>query len=250
MNPSAGHGAMSGNLFLDRAIADRDEIQQYLDTKVDLKKGQKLALASHIYFPIDALVSLSFILKNGYIAELQQIGREGVVGLPDFIEQKASQATAMVQSAGSAYRIKADVVNDIFARSQQFRRTTLQYMQAVMLEASQNVICSRFHSISQQCCRSLLAAADRTGSQTVYLTHEQLAVTIGCRREAVSLAARQLQLAGIIHYSYGKIIILDRKEMETRACECYYTVLKSFSPFLPPDETNTTNKDDSIIAET
>jgi CRP-like cAMP-binding protein len=249
MNPSAGHGAMSGNLFLDRAIADRDEIQQYLDTKVDLKKGQKLAVGSYTYFPINTLVSLNFILKNGYIAEIRQIGRDGVVGLLNFIEQNASLATATVLSAGSAYRIKADVIHDIFERSSQFRMTTLQYMQAVMQEASQNVICSRFHSISQQCCRSLLAAADRTGSQTVYLTHEQLAVAIGCRREAVSLAARQLQLAGIIHYNYGKIIILDRKEMETRACECYYTILKSFSPFLPPDETGTTNKDDRLTVE-
>lgn len=231
MNPSALHGATSGNLFLDHAIADCDQIQHLLDSKVDLKKGQELAVESYAYFPIDALVSLSFMLQNGYVAEIRQIGREGVVGLPTFMAQDASHATAVVQSAGTAYRIKADIVGEIFERSPQFRITTLQYMQAVMLEASQNVICTRFHSIAQQCCRSMLAAADRLGSQTIHLTHEQLAVAIGCRREAVSLAARQLQLAGIIHYSYGKIVILDRKAMEARACECYSVVRKGFSIF-------------------
>ena len=238
MNPSAGHGATSGNLFLDHAIPDRVQIQQFHDTKVDLRKGQKLAVGSYTYFPINALVSLSFILKNG------------VVGLPNFFEQNASLATATVLSAGSAYRIKADVMLDIFERSSQFRMTTLQYMQAVMQEASQNVICTRFHSIAQQYCRSLLAAADRIGSETVHLTHEQLAVAIGCRREAVSLAARQLQLAGIIHYNYGKIIILDRKAIEARACECYRSVHKAFSIFFPPDDAGVIHDHHKSPAET
>lgn len=250
MNLSAGHGATSGNLFLDHAIPDRVQIQQFHDTKVDLRKGQKLAVGSYTYFPINALVSLSFILKNGYIAEIRQIGRDGVVGLPNFIEQNASLATATVLSAGSAYRIKADVMLDIFERSSQFRMTTLQYMQAVMQEASQNVICTRFHSIAQQYCRSLLAAADRIGSETVHLTHEQLAVAIGCRREAVSLAARQLQLAGIIHYNYGKIIILDRKAIEARACECYHSVHKAFSIFFPPDDAGVIHNHHKSPAET
>ena len=250
MNPSAGHGATSGNLFLDHAIPDHVQIQQFHDTKVDLRKGQKLAVGSYTYFPINALVSLSFILKNGYIAEIRQIGRDGVVGLPNFFEQNASLATATVLSAGSAYRIKADVMLDIFERSSQFRMTTLQYMQAVMQEASQNVICTRFHSIAQQYCRSLLAAADRIGSETVHLTHEQLAVAIGCRREAVSLAARQLQLAGIIHYNYGKIIILDRKAIEARACECYRSVHKAFSIFFPPDDAGVIHDHHKSPAET
>ena len=249
MNSSAAHGATLGNLFLDRAIMHRDHFQRYLDTRVRLKKGQELPILHYTYFPIDALVSLSFVLNNGYLAEIRQIGREGVVGLPNFIDQDASQASAVVQSAGSAYRISTDVVRDIFERSQQFRLATLQYMQAIMQEASQNVICTRFHSVAQQCCRSLLVAADRLGSETIRLTHEQLAVAIGCRREGVSLAMRQLQLAGIIESSYGRIVIMDRKAMEARACECYPALQQAFSLFFTPDQAETTHQTDRSTTE-
>lgn len=247
MNADAVHGPSTGNLFLDRAIADRAAFRKYLQTRVPLGKGQSLSTRAHVYFPVDALISLSFVLNNGYVAEVRQIGREGFVGLSAVVGPDMSLGTAVVQSAGSAYGISADVLRDMFERSPQFRRSTLQYMQALLQEAEQYVICTRFHSIAQQCCRSLLFAADRLGSETIHLTHEQLAVAIGCRREAVSLAARQLQSAGMISYRYGRIRIVDRKAMEARACECYPALRRAFSLFFTPDQADTTNQTDGSM---
>jgi CRP-like cAMP-binding protein len=247
MNTAAVHGPSTGNLFLDRAVADRAAFRKYLQTRVPLGKGQALSTRAQVYFPVDALVSLSFILANGYVAEVRQIGREGFVGLSAVIGPDMSQATAVVQSAGSAYGISADVMRDMFESSPRFRRTTLQYMQALMQEAAQYVVCTRFHSIAQQCCRSLLLAADRLDSRTIHLTHEQLAVAIGCRREAVSLAARQLQSVGMISYRYGKIRIVDRKAMEARACECYPALRRAFSLFFTPDQVGMTDQTDGPI---
>ncbi len=119
---------------------------------------------------------------------------------------------------------------EIFEQSPQFRKAVLLYMQALMQEAAQSIICNRFHSIIQQYSRSLLLASDRVGSRVVHLTHEQIAASIGCRREAVSLAARKLQIIDAIDYKYGRIEIVNRTALEASACECYPVIAAAFSP--------------------
>jgi CRP-like cAMP-binding protein len=192
-----------------------------------------------MYFPIDTLISLRCDLESGFTAEFGQIGREGFVGFSALMGSVATQNTAVVQTEGDAYRISSAAIQKVFDNSPHFRRVTLQYMQALMQEAAQGVICNRFHSITEQYCRSLLLASDRLGSQAVPLTHEQLAVIIGCRREAVSLAARKLQSAGLISYTYGQIVILDRPGLEARSCECYGAIRQGFSMFFHDDQSVT-----------
>lgn len=239
MKPTTSRRHTTGNLFLDLVIADDDEILKHLNTRVCRSKGQELvrsaSTVAHMYFPVDVLISLSCDLENGYTAEFRQIGREGFVGFSALMGSRAAQNTAVVQTDGSAYRIRTQTIQDIFDSSPRFRRITLQYMQALMQEAAQSVVCNRFHSVNQQYSRSLLVAADRLGSRTVCLTHEQLAVAIGCRREAVSLAAGKLQQAGLIHYAYGKIEIMDMTALKARSCECYESVKSAFSMLYPTD---------------
>jgi CRP-like cAMP-binding protein len=220
----------SGNLFLDQAVVDRGLIRKQLESRILLKKGEKLDVDSQMYFPIDALISLSFDLKEGYTAEFRQIGREGFAGFSAFMGSPAAGSSAIVQASGAAYRISAAIMQDIFEKSPQFRKATLWYMQALMQEAAQSIICNRYHSIIQQYSRSLLLASDRIGSQVVQLTHEQIAASIGCRREAVSLAARKLQTIDAIDYKYGRIAIVNRTILEARACECYRIICSAFSP--------------------
>jgi CRP-like cAMP-binding protein len=231
MNPISSPGMACGNLFLDRAIADYSAIKGDLKTKVHLKKGQQLITNAHMYFPINVLISMNYYLENGLIAEFRQIGREGFLDFSSLIGGNRGQATALAQTDGDAYRIETRIIQAIFDTSPQFRRVTLEYMQALMREAAQNVVCTRFHSITQQVCCALLIAADRLGSQTIHLTHEQLAVAVGCRREAVSIVARKLQLAGLIDYAYGTIVIVDADAMKMRSCECYAAIKSAFSAF-------------------
>ena len=243
--PPISRRATTGNGFLDIIIADSDIEEERLGSIVNLEKNQELikdgAHVQHMYFPIDALISLRCDLESGYTAEFGQIGREGFVGFSALMGNVTTQNTAIVQTEGRAYRISSEAIQTIFDTSPRFRRVTLQYMQALMQEAAQSVICNRFHSITQQFCRSLLLAADRLGSETVALTHEQLAVAIGCRREAVSLAARKLQSEGLIRYAYGHIVIVDRPALEARSCECYGTVRLGFAMFFHVDQSDSTD---------
>jgi Mn-dependent DtxR family transcriptional regulator len=65
------------------------------------------------------------------------------------------------------------------------------------------------------------------------MTQELIADMLGVRREAVTEAALKLQRVGLIHYSRGHIIVLDRPRLEARVCECYQVVKKEFDRLLP-----------------
>lgn len=186
-----------------------------------------------MYFPIDMIVSLTCDLSSGYSAEFRQIGCEGIVGIAALMGGHTTRNTAIAQTSGKAYRVPADIIQQTFDRSSDFRRAIMRYMQALMQEAAQRIVCSRHHAIQQQFCRTLLMASDRLKSEHVNLTHEQLAIAIGCRREAVSVAAGKIQTAGLIDYTYGRITILDRTGLEAGCCECYGVLRQAFSAFLP-----------------
>ena len=65
---------------------------------------------------------------------------------------------------------------------------------------------------------------DRLPGHEVKMTHEQIAIMLGVRRESVTQAALKLQTIGAIHYSRGDITVVDREELENSVCECYTVV--------------------------
>jgi hypothetical protein len=100
----------------------------------------------------------------------------------------------------------------------------LRYTQALITQMAQTAVCNQFHTLDQQLCRWLLLSLDRLPSKELTMTHELIANMLGVRREGVTVAASHLQAAGLIHYSRGKITVLDRPKLEKRVCECYAVV--------------------------
>jgi len=94
-------------------------------------------------------------------------------------------------------------------------------------------VCNRHHSVDQQLCRWLLLSLDRLQGNELRMTQELISNMLGVRREGVTEAAGKLQAAGLIHYSRGKITVLDRPGLEQRVCECYAVVKKEFDRLLP-----------------
>lgn len=76
----------------------------------------------------------------------------------------------------------------------------------------------------QRLARWLLLVHDRTDSDTLNLTHELISLMLGFTRPGVTIAAGALQRAGLIQYARGRLTIVDRKNLEQTACECYATV--------------------------
>jgi DNA-binding GntR family transcriptional regulator len=69
---------------------------------------------------------------------------------------------------------------------------------------------------------------DRVDSPFLPLTHEFLAEMLGTGRPTVSLASGVLQRAGLIENFRGNVKILNRKQLEDAACECY-GMIQNFS---------------------
>ena len=101
---------------------------------------------------------------------------------------------------------------------------------------AQTAVCNRHHSIEQQLCRWLLLSADRLPTNEINMTQELIANMLGVRREGVTEAAGKLQDAGLIHYSRGRIKIMDRAKLETYVCECYRVVKNEFDRLLPTNQ--------------
>ena len=178
----------------------------------------------YVYFPSASIVSLLYVMEDGSSAEIAVVGNEGVVGIALFMGGETTPSRAVVQSAGYAYRLKANLLKKEFERGGPLQYLLLRYTQALITQMAQTAVCNRHHSVEQQLCRWLLLSLDRLPSNELTMTQELIANMLGVRREGVTEAAGNLQAAGMIQYSRGKITVLDRPKLETRVCECYAVV--------------------------
>jgi CRP-like cAMP-binding protein len=128
---------------------------------------------------------------------------------------------AIMQMGGSGVRVRSEIFQRILLcapvlRSELSRFALMQGMQVAQLAA-----CNRLHETEQRLVRWLLMCQDRVDSKMLPLTHEFLAQMLGTGRPSVSLAAAVLEDAGLIENLRGMVRILNRKNLEAAACECY-----------------------------
>jgi CRP-like cAMP-binding protein len=216
--------------------SDLDRLTPYLRL-VPLSLGEAVYEAgvalAHVYFPVDSIVSLLNVMADGAAAEVAVVGNDGVVGVSLFMGGESTPSRAVVQSAGHAYRLKATILKSEFTRAGPMQNLLLRYTQALLTQMAQTVVCNRHHTLDQQLCRWLLLSLDRLPSSELAMTQDLIANMLGVRREGVNDAAGKLQEAGLIQYSRGHIVVLDRLGIEARTCECYAVVKKESDRLLP-----------------
>jgi CRP-like cAMP-binding protein len=204
---------------------------------LDLPLGRIIYESGHVldkvYFPSTAIISLLNVLENGASAEIAVVGKEGIVGIALFMGSVSMPSRALVQSAGKAYRLNGQIFMQEFNRSPAFQHLLMRYTMALIAQMSQTAICNRHHTVDQQLCRWLLLSLDRLETNELLMTQELIADMLGVRREGVTEAAGNLQKAGLINYSRGRITVLNRPALEKRVCECYEVVRKEFVRLLP-----------------
>lgn len=160
-------------------------------------------------------------MADGLADGLTLIGREGFASVGVFLGADSAPCRAVVLAEGWGYRIRRELLSQACARGGSLRSVLLRYAQSYVTQVAQTIVCNRHHTIDQQLCRWLLMFLDRQASNEMPLTHEQIAELMGVRRESVSEAARELQIAGCIRYHRGRISVVDRSGLEARSCECY-----------------------------
>ena len=198
--------------------------------KVVYESGSQI---SHVYFPIDSIISLLYVLENGSSAEIAVVGNEGLVGISLFMGGETTPSRAVVQSAGRGYRLAAAHIKTEFNRAGPALHLLLRYTQALITQMAQTAVCNRHHSLDQQLCRWLLLSLDRLNGNDLVMTQELIANMLGVRREGVTEAALKLQKQGLIKYVRGHITVIDRPKLENRVCECYAVVKKEYDRLLP-----------------
>ena len=191
--------------------------------KVMYESGDTLR---HVYFPTDSIVSLLYVMEDGASAEISVVGNESLIGVALFMGGESTPSRAIVQSAGSAYRLLGQRLKDEFNRHGEMQLLLLRYTQSLLTQMAQTAVCNRHHSIDQQLCRWLLLSLDRLPSNRLDMTQELIANMLGVRREGVTEAASKLQRQGVITYQRGHITVQDRPRLEKMCCECYAVVKK------------------------
>jgi CRP-like cAMP-binding protein len=112
----------------------------------------------------------------------------------------------------------------------------LDHTHTLSEQIAQATVCNQFHTADQKLARWLLIACDRTRYGAFDLTHEAMAQILGVSRSDVSLAAGALRMKGLIHYTRGRIALLNPERLEVCSCECYRILNRTIGPLLPPEE--------------
>jgi CRP-like cAMP-binding protein len=193
--------------------------------------GQVLAephqAIKHLYFPHGGIVSYVVEMSDGSMIETGMIGRDGVMGAIQALDERVSPNKVMVQAPGRAFVIDADVMRTAIASSTSLRVMLAKHEQFFIAQIQQSVACNALHTVEARMCRWLLRMYDLTGPE-LPLTQEFMAQMMGVRRTSVSLVANQLQSDGLIAYRRGHVRIVDVEKLKQVACECYEAVNEQY----------------------
>jgi CRP-like cAMP-binding protein len=221
---TAPHSPNQNHLLAALPAAELERLAAHLEWvplplgEILYEPGERLR---HAYFPTTSIVSLHYVLESGASAETAGVGNEGVVGIALFMGGDTTPSSAVVQTAGHAYRMESRLLKQEFGRAGALQQLLLRYTQALLSQMIQTAACNRHHSVEQQLCRWLLLTLDRLPSRELVMTQELVASMLGVRRESITDVAGGLQHDGLISYRRGHISVRDRAGLETRACECY-----------------------------
>jgi CRP-like cAMP-binding protein len=177
-----------------------------------------------VYFPNEGVISLVIVMEDGKTVEVAVLGREGVAGVASIFGLRRSLVREVVQITGDGFRVKVDTLRRILSGTPVLRDLLGRFSVVLGVQISQTAACNRLHDVERRLARWLLMAQDRVDTGHLTITHDFLATMLGTDRPSVTAAAAKLQRKGIIEYTRGFVRILNRKEVEKSACECYQVI--------------------------
>jgi CRP-like cAMP-binding protein len=227
LKPVPFNGLLTNKLLTALPGADFARLLPHLEP-VSLACGEDLygfgESIHFVYFPETAVLSQIHLLADGSTVEAALIGKEGMVGLSAIFNTPRPTHWTQVTLAGSALRVKADVIKQDFFNGQAMQQLLLNYANERITQLAQRAVCNGRHTVDQRFISWLLMVHDRAGDNELSLTHEQIAQHLGTRRAGITEAATSLRDRQIISYNRGQLRIIDRRALEAAACECYQTI--------------------------
>jgi CRP-like cAMP-binding protein len=207
---------------LEQIRCEREQILLDADSSLD-----------HVFFPDSGVVSVVAVYADGNIIEMATIGREGCSGVQAFFGAKSSSVRLLVQIPGSAAKMSRAAFTRAMESMPSFRGLMNAYVQAFLEQVLVSVACNGAHSLKQRLARWLLMMRDRSDGDVLLITQDLLAEMLGAQRPSITIAARELESAGLIERGRRQITILNRKGLTKASCECYQLVRERVEFYLP-----------------
>jgi len=218
-------------LLATLAASDAARLRPNLED-VSLEQEQILfhpdAPITHVYFPYEGVISLQVLGIEGAVVEAATIGNEGLVGLGGLQAGDVSFTRQIVQLRGRAGRMARNVFLSAVNKSASLRSLLYSHADAFTAHVLQTSACNAQHSTEERMARWLLMAFDRCKSDSINLTHDDLAIAFGVRRPTVTLIVRSLQAAQLLETTRRTITVVDRPGLEQISCECYQAIRKNY----------------------
>lgn len=203
-----------------------DKYERLLDSfqLVGLEPGQLIfrpyEAIQFVYFPVTAIIAMEIDISDGTSAEIVLIGKEGMVG-SGVMGGNQNFSRARVKFAGLVYKLPLTVFQSELSQDRSFLKIWMAVTRQMILQIAMPTVCSSRHSNEQQVIRWLMNTLDKTQGEVLQVTHQEIADSLGIRRESVTLTAGKLSQEGLLEISRGQLRVLNRPELEARACECY-----------------------------
>lgn len=212
---------------------DLEALKKHL-TIIDLRPGQTLARPGddmgRVYFPHSGIVSF-MVEADGQLLQTGMVGRDGVIGAAQALDDKISVNRIIVQLPGTASFIDRDPLREAVQKGSTIRQIFAAHEQFFVADIQQTAACNALHSLEARMCRWMLRMMDLVGTD-LRLTHDYLAAMIGVRRAGVSQVAARLQEEAIIRYDRGHITIENVAALKRDSCPCYEAVRKNYATLL------------------
>ena len=151
-----------------------------------------------VYFMETGIASVVAVQPDETRVEVGLIGREGMSGMAVVLGGDQSPHATYIQVAGEGQRITANELRKAMSASQTLHSLLLKFVQVFMVQTAHTAIANARGHIDQRLARWILMAHDRTGDNTLPLTHEFLSLMLGVRRAGVTEALQSLKRQKLI----------------------------------------------------
>jgi CRP-like cAMP-binding protein len=216
-------------------MADYSRLLPYLEL-VTIPAGGEISAPdtriTHLYFPVDCVIARLYPLENGAGVKTSVTGNEGMSEISYLRGSEKASARTVALSGGCAFRIEAPLLKKEFDARGALHRLLLRFTQALLIQTEQTAISYQHLTIEQRLCQFLLMTLDRLPGNELHITHEQVSILLGVRRESINLAAKKLEAAGAIRYRRGHLLIMNRKKLEDLAGHNYMLVSQEYERLL------------------
>jgi CRP-like cAMP-binding protein len=206
-------GPAFGNRILDALDPAAKVVFAASLERIALHRGDVLDCpdqpVSHVYFPVDGLISIFAGPTPSTRIEVASIGSDGMTAPGVVLGDAMSHGHTVVQAAGSAWRIPTAPLLRLIEEAASLRHHMLRQVGAAFCQLADNACYSGRATIVERLARWLHQASERLDSRRLDLTHDVLAEILGVRRPSVTTGLQVLEGKHLIRSTRRTIVVLD-----------------------------------------